>query len=149
MPLVSPAEADRGPSTACSLPAQPCSCLPAPRLTLLLLLPPSPRSWGLSEQGVATPITQALPLQLAPALPNSQLPLPHQLVTSFFPPQCFSPQTVFPSGSAAIHLGSQYSFLLQRQASAFPGSLFLSFSFLWSLSHLRSSTEKQPSPEHP
>lgn len=65
---------------ALSLPAWPCSCVPAS--AYLAAAPAFPTAPGPLWAGIASPTSQALSLYLAPALLNSQLLLFHQLVTS-------------------------------------------------------------------
>lgn len=76
---------------ALGLPAWHCSCVPASAyLAVLLPLPPSPQPQGLSEQGDASPTTQALSLCLAPARLNFQLLLFQQWSHPLFAAGCFS-----------------------------------------------------------
>lgn len=123
----------------------PSACLPGtapvclPQFTLLLL-PPSPQPQGLSEQGVASPTSQALSVYLDPALLSSQLLLFHQLVTS-----SFSCRLLFPLGQAHSVWAANifFSSSIKPQLSQETGS---SLSPSWSLWVISTSA---PSPEHP
>lgn len=121
---------------ALSLPAWHCSCVPASTHLAAAAAPTFPTGPGplWTESCISHhPSSISLLGSCSPELPVTPLsPAAHIL---------FLLQTAFPSVSGPFHLVSQDLFLLQHQASAFPGNWFLSFSFLWPLSNLHFNTK--------